>query len=204
MDKKTKIITCEKCFNIPKITLFSKNKILIECPKCQDPNIKDISYFDKYILDKGESPELPQCSFNENHKSKSIKFCLQCTKYLCEEYIKIHNISFKGKFHILINQKIENQYYCKKDGHPEFIYDRYCIECKEYLCYKCVCTHPKKSIYIFDDLEKKNKIKDRIDNVNKIKEIIQKEEEKLNQFFDELNKKKEMIKKLLMIIKKEI
>ena len=140
-----------KCFNIPQITFLSKNNILIECPKCQDPNIKDISYFDKYILDKEESPELPQCSFNEEHNSKSKKYCFQCTKYLCEKCIETHNISFKGKFHILISQRIKNQYYCKKDGHHEYICNRYCKECKEYLCSECSCTHPEKSIYIFDD-----------------------------------------------------
>ena len=31
---KSKVVTCEECFNIPKITIKTKNKVLIECPKC--------------------------------------------------------------------------------------------------------------------------------------------------------------------------
>ena len=42
----TKIITCEKCFNIPKILFLSKNKVHIQCNNCQLSTIEEISYFD--------------------------------------------------------------------------------------------------------------------------------------------------------------
>ena len=43
------IITCEKCFNIPKILFIKKDKIEIECPKYKTKEIKGICYFEKFI-----------------------------------------------------------------------------------------------------------------------------------------------------------
>ena len=75
MEKKYKIITCEKCFNIPKIIFQTINKVIIECPKCKISKIENISYFDKYKSSKDESfPELPNCTFNEDHEIKSVKY----------------------------------------------------------------------------------------------------------------------------------
>ena len=121
-------ITCEECFSIPKIIFLKKDKVKIECQKCKSTNIKDISYFDKFFkkLEENIFIDLPKCSFNKKHKCKSEKYCFQCTKYLCEECIKIHNISFSGKNHILIGQKMENQYYCDKEDHSEYINNRFC------------------------------------------------------------------------------
>ena len=48
----SKIITCEKCFHIPKIIFLNKNKVHIQCSNCQFSNIEDISYFEKYISSK--------------------------------------------------------------------------------------------------------------------------------------------------------
>ena len=111
---KYSIITCEECFSIPKITILKRNEILISCQKCKSSTIKDIIYFDKFFKKLKEKTfvNLPQCSYNPEHITKSDKYCFQCTKYLCEECIKIHNISFKDKNHILIGQKMENKYYC--------------------------------------------------------------------------------------------
>ena len=103
---KSSIITCEVCFSIPKITILKKNEVLISCPKCKTSIIKDISYFDKFFkkLEEKTFVDLPKCSYNQEHTIKSDKYCFQCTRYLCKECIRIHNISFKDKNHILIGQ----------------------------------------------------------------------------------------------------
>ena len=107
MEKNPKIITCEKCFNIPSIIIFTQSKVKIECRKCNTSKIEDISYFEKYRTSKNENfPQLPKCSFDENHKEKSLKYCIKCTKYLCSKCIEIHNITFKGKSHILLGQSL--------------------------------------------------------------------------------------------------
>ena len=148
---KSSIITCEECFNIPKITILTKDKVKIECSKCNKIENKDIKYFDKFFkkLEEKQFIDLPKCSFNDKHEVNSIKYCFQCIKYLCEECIKTHNIVFKEKSHLLIEQKIENQYYCNIDAHKEFIYDCFCIECNAYLCPKCKCEHKNKKKIFF-------------------------------------------------------
>ena len=132
---------------------LKKNEILISCPKWKLPTTKDISYFNKFFkkLEERNFIDLPKCSYNPEHISKSEKYCFQCTKYLCEECIKIHNISFKEKNHILIGQKIENQYYCNKKGHSEYINNRFCTKCNDYLSSEFKCKHDIENIYYFDD-----------------------------------------------------
>ena len=196
-DNKSKIITCEKCFNIPKISFLNKNKIQIQCPKCKFSKTEDMLYFDKYASsNRHNSEEMPKCSYNKNHELKAVKYCFKCTKYLCEKCIENHNVSFQSKFHILLEQKLENQYYCNKEGHSEYIHDRYCSKCQNYLCPYCHCKHDKEDIYFFEDLNNKNKIDEIIEKINIIKEIIKNEEEKLNKVLEELNKKINILKKM--------
>ena len=107
-----------------------------------------------------------------------------------------HNVSFQNKSHILLDQKLENQYYCNKEGHGEYIHDRYCPKCQSYLCPQCICGHDKDDIYFFDEYNNKNKINEVIENINKIKEIIKNEEEKLNKVLEELNNKIKILKKM--------
>jgi hypothetical protein len=176
----SKIITCEECFNIPKIIIKTKSKVLIECQKCKNSKIKDISYFDKFIYAKKDNfPELPKCSYNEAHESQSIKYCFQCTKYLCDKCIDIHKISFKDKTHILIDQKMDNQYYCDKEGHNEYIFDRYCNKCETYLCSQCKCEHNEQDIYNFVEPKSKQIINTIKNKVERSEEIIKNEEKKI-------------------------
>ena len=186
---KSSIVTCEECFNIPKIIILAKDKVKIECSKCNKTEIKDIQYFDKFYkkLEEKQFIDLPKCSFNDKHEVNSIKYCFQCIKYLCEECIKTHNIVFKEKSHILIEQKIENQYYCNIDSHKEFIYDCFCIKCNTYLCPKCKCEHEDEKKYFFN-INDKRKINEIIEKVKKCEEIIKNEEKILKSFLMKLNK----------------
>jgi hypothetical protein len=176
------IVTCEDCFSIPKIILLNRNKIEIECSKCNSMKYKDANYLIAFLKKINENKELPKCNYNEKHESKSVKYCCQCTKYLCEECIKIHDISFVEKSHILIAQKMQSQYYCNQKGHKEFIYRCYCTECKKYLCSECKCEHSEDKLYLFDDKENKGKINEIIKKVSECEKIIENEEKKLNDF----------------------
>ena len=44
-----KVIVCEKCFNIPKITIKNKNEIQLECQNCELITSSPIDYFNRYI-----------------------------------------------------------------------------------------------------------------------------------------------------------
>jgi len=194
------IITCEQCYSIPKLTLINQNKVKIYCKTCGINIIKDISYFKKFIKkSKEEKIDLPNCTYNKNHKSKSTKYCLQCNKYLCGDCIKNHKISFEGKNHLMIQQEIQNRYYCQKEGHQEYILERYCKKCEEYLCSKCKCSHENSlyySIYSFDNPINKSKINEVIENLNKFEEVIKSEELNLNNYIEELENKIKSLKEI--------
>ena len=193
---KTKIVVCEKCNNIPRIIIISENKAQIECEKCNSSETKDFSYFDRYRNENDKNNQflndMPNCNFNKNHETKSILYCFQCSKYLCEECKKTHDIIYQDKNHNSIKQKIEHNYYCKNDGHQEYILDSYCIKCKTYLCSKCLTNHNRHKIYTF---EKENvKIDDIKMNLKKSKQIIEDEENNLNKFIENIQKKIENLK----------
>jgi len=194
------IITCEQCYSIPKLTLINQNKVKIYCQTCHKQIIKDISYFKKFIKNsKEEKIDLPNCTYNKNHKSKSSKYCLQCNKYLCDDCLEYHRISFEGKKHLMIQQKIQNKYYCQKEHHQEYKLEKYCIECEKYLCSKCKCFHENSlyySIYSFDNPKNKTKIKEVIKNLNKFEEIIKSEEINLNNYILELKNKIKSLKEI--------
>jgi len=193
---KTKIVVCEKCNNIPRIIIMSENKAQIECEKCNSSETKDFSYFDRFRNENDKNNQflndMPNCNFNKNHETKSILYCFQCSKYLCEECKKTHDIIYQDKNHNSIKQKIEHNYYCKNDGHQEYILDSYCIKCKTYLCSKCLTNHNRHKIYTF---KKENvKIDDIKMNLKKSKQIIEDEENNLNKFIENIQKKIENLK----------
>ena len=180
-DNDVDIITCEKCFEIPKIEFYDKDKVRLYCNFCRETKIKEYSYFNKTNSNKIHN--LPMCTFNKEHKSQSIKYCVKCTKYLCKECIPYHKISFEGKNHVLINQRIYNKYYCNEDGHRDYILNRYCKECEVYLCPKCSCSHEDSSIYLFDDVNKRIEINTVLENIERTIKIV-KEEEDIQRYFE--------------------
>ena len=118
----SKIITCEKCYNIPKITFLLNNKVKIECSKCKSSIIKDVSFFEKILTfsENKNFSKLPKCTFNDEHKNKNsaIKYCFTCQKYICEECYNIYHKPFNDK-HILLEQKVESKIICNKREHNE-------------------------------------------------------------------------------------
>lgn len=190
-----KIITCEKCYNIPKITLLLNNKVKIECLKCQSSFIKDISYFDKFR--ETDLYNLPECTFIKGHDKKAIKYCMNCQKYLCEECIELHYISFK-EMHILLEERVDTEIYCKKEEHNNSKFNRYCLQCQKYLCLLCKCEHEKDSqnYYYLNNSDNEKKIKIINDKIFDCEKIIQKEEKKLNNILETINHKNEIMKNM--------
>ena len=192
-----RIVICEKCYNIPKIIFLNKNKVSIECQNCKESQIKDISYFDKFLNKNIENEklfDLPQCNFRENHEAESILYCFQCSRFLCIECLNIHNMSNIGIKHTTIKQKITNQYYCPKEGHEEYILDRYCTKCNIYLCSKCKCSHKDSDIINLDN-RADAKIIEIKENIKKCEDIIKEEEIRCKEFISDMKKKIEEINK---------
>ena len=192
-----RIVVCEKCYNIPKIIFLNKNKVSLECQNCKESQIKDISYFNKFIdknIENEKLFDLPQCNYRENHEAESILYCFQCSKYLCKECLNIHNMNAIGIKHTTIKQKISNQYYCPKEGHEEYILDRYCTKCNIYLCSKCKCSHKGSDINNLDNSPDKI-IKEIKENIKKCEDIIKEEENHCKEFISDMKKKIEEIDK---------
>ena len=101
-----KVIVCEKCFNIPIITITNKNKIQLECKYCNSTISSDIDYFNKYIKvnENDDLFTLPNCNF-KSHQEKSILYCFKCSKYICNDCLDNHNEIFEGEDILLLNKR---------------------------------------------------------------------------------------------------
>ena len=183
-----KVIVCEKCFNIPKITIKNKNEIQLECPNCKSITSSPIDYFNRYIKlnEKDDLFNLPNCNFKD-HLEKAILYCFKCSKYLCKDCLKSHDEIFKEKGHITIKQKIKHKYFCEKEGHEEYILNKFCLKCNKYLCCDCKCEHNENELYNFNNID--NDINDIKNKVLKCQEIIEKEEIKYKNFIKILENK---------------
>ena len=196
-----KVIVCEKCFNIPKITIKNKDEIQLECQTCKSINLSHIDYFNKYINinEKDDLNSLPNCNFKE-HNEKAILYCFKCSKYLCNYCLSNHNAIFKEKGHLTIKQKINHKYFCEEQEHEENILNRFCLKCNKYLCCDCKCEHNDNDIYNFNNIE--NDINAIKNNILKCQEIIEKEEIKCNNLIKKLQNKIQLLTNLFNDYKK--
>lgn len=203
-EEKDSIIICEKCNNIPRITMFNSNTIQIDCQICNQQKFKDISYLDKYFSDSKNNKDLfdmPNCNYNEEHKIKAIVYCCKCTKYLCNECLNIHKASIEGKDHkIFVKQKLQNKYYCNVQTHNRRIFDKYCTQCYQYLCSDCKCEHQDEDKFTFNsNLGKEDDEVEKIkENIKKCEMIIENEENKLNNYINNIKKKIDDLKKIFL------
>ena len=152
-----KVIVCDKCFNIPKITIANKNQIELECSICNTIESLNLEYFNRFINIKENDDlfKLPKCNYSKNHSAQAILYCFKCSKYLCNDCLNIHNEIFEERGHITIKQKMNHQYHCRKKGHEENVLNYFCTKCNNYLCCFCKCEHPKEYKYDFGDDESK-------------------------------------------------
>ena len=185
-----KIVICENCYNIPKITILNNGKIKIECINCNESRIEEYSYFDKFRNNINDQLfELNLCNFDNHEEDKrAILYCYQCDKYICESCLNnIHNKIPQSRKHATIKQKIKSEYYCKKPGHEDYILDHYCTKCNIYLCSRCNCEHSDSDIFTFENQE--NKINEIKEKIKKCKEIINIEENYLNKYIKIIQEK---------------
>ena len=145
-----KLIICEKCFVIPKITILNSDTIQLDCPNCNSSTLNKLDYFAKFTKENDELFSLPNCNFTAEHVVKSGIFCIRCNKYLCENCLANHGKIFETE-HIKIKQKINHRYYCAEKGHEENVLNSFCLKCSKYLCSACKerkDSHAGHSIYI--------------------------------------------------------
>ena len=200
-----KVVVCERCLSIPKITIINPNKVLLECQICRSNNTSGIDYFNRFINvnENDDLFTLPICNFGVHHNVQAILYCFKCDKYLCNDCLERHDEFFQGRGHITINQKIKHQYFCAKSSHEENVLNLYCLKCNKYLCCDCkdcMKEHQENDIYNFDNIE--NEINEIKNNIKKCKEIIEKEEIYCKNFIKELENKIQVLKNLFDNYKK--
>ena len=71
-----KVIVCDKCFNIPKITIANKNQIELECSICNTIESLNLEYFNRFINIKENDDlfKLPKCNYSKNHSAQAILY----------------------------------------------------------------------------------------------------------------------------------
>lgn len=180
-----KIIVCDRCFNIPKLTIINKKEVKCECENCNRQLTLSLGYFDIFrnANENNDLFALPNCS-SQNHNSRAVLYCFKCSRYLCNDCLNTH---IRGRGHITINQKISHKYFCPKRLHEDNVLNIFCKRCNNYLCRDCRCLHNNDDKYFFEDEE--NLVNEIKNNIHRCEEIIQKEERNFNNMKRRLEEK---------------
>lgn len=181
--KLNSIYFCKNCKKVPFMNLRRCLKIDIKC-KCNNVlEKKEISDYFKDIY--SEKPPI-YCNDIEEHKEiKTVKYCSECQKWVCEDCIKNHNPNSSAHNIIqsdgfIINSSCEHPK-CSIRGKSEF----YCKHCNLHVCRDCKNEH-------FHEGNQLVKLKHDIDvdeivkNVESKLESLKLEESKYNKIFDEM------------------
>ena len=145
-----------------------------------------------------------KCSLRTHSEIDAVSYCQDCKKYFCNKCQNFHSEMFQDHNPINLN-KINEVFIdkCKEDNHN----DKLEFFCKEHntLCCACCITkiknerygqHHDCTIFEINDIkdEKRNKLKENINNLEELFKQIEKSIEELKRIFEEINKNKEELK----------
>ena len=129
---KHKLIRCEKCFCIRRITIepkYPQTEILLEC-RCEPKKINIQYYISE--LHKNELYKL-KCGECGKEDPKSV-YCNNCSYILCSNCFKNHQSKFSSNPHITISAS-KFEFYCLE--HQNEPYTGFCQTCEENICKNC-------------------------------------------------------------------
>ena len=145
-----------------------------------------------------------KCSLSKHVELDAVSFCQECKKYFCNKCQNMHSDLLED--HKIINLNKINEVFidkCKEDNHN----DKLEFFCKDHniLCCACCITKIKNERYgkhhdctIFEikDIkdEKRNKLKENVNNLEDLYKQIDKSIEELKKIFEKINKNKEELK----------
>ena len=176
---KSKYIICPICKKNCVIKIDNYKICLEEC----DANHSTSNILIENIEDYKNTQLIDQskiiCSYCGEKKSDTFenKFykCFTCDKNICPLCKSKHDNQFKNIIHNLIDYD-ENNFLCNTDYNERFI--SYCKTCHKNLCFTCEAKHNKNH------------------NIISLKEILPKDDLKLDEFQNNFNKFKDEIKNL--------
>lgn len=162
-------IHCPECGSNIFIRMIdiSTFEIEINCSTCKSKKNMKLKDFISELI-KVEPQKCSLCQKNE-----SLYKC-QCGENICENCKNIHLENVDEDLHNMINFS-EADYTC---ACSEMEFNNYCTECNKNLCYECLedhsDKHPKSVINILNELPSNNELKQKIDQLEKQKETIDK------------------------------
>ena len=144
-----------------------------------------------------------KCSSSKHAEVDAISFCPDCNKYFCNKCLKYHD-DIENHKAINLNQKDEIFVdKCKEENHPcklEF----YCKDHNILCCGLCTSKFKEKgygqhydcNVKHLDDIkdEKRNKLKENINNLEELNNKIDESINKLKEIFKQINKNKDDLK----------
>ncbi len=150
------------------------------------------------------------CSLKQHKETKARSYCQQCDIYMCEKCAKIHSELCQN--HIPYNLDSDKTIFtgiCQRENHSEkLIY--FCRTHNELCCSSCITKikgngngqHTDCSICFIGDIkdEKKNKLKENINNLEKISNTFEESLKNLKSLYEKINANKEELKKSILII----
>jgi len=209
------------------LNLIPNNSPLILTCSCNKGQIKlSIDEIMK-ISNKINSP--PSEIICEKHNLKSLKYCLDCKKWLCQKCEESHSDLFNN--HHISKEEPPNTDVCS--FHPNCYLDRLCKNCNKQICHNCILEgneHYSHNTISFEDLKKRifenvnnmkynnfndynnylnqidNEYKSKYDGLiegfnEKIDKLIEIINEAKKNFIENMENKKKEKEKLLIIIK---
>ena len=144
-----------------------------------------------------------KCSSSKHAEVDAISFCPDCKKYFCNKCLKYHD-DIENHKAINLNQKDEIFVdKCKEENHPNKL-EFYCKDHNILCCLACTSKFKEKgygqhydcNVKHLDDIkdEKRNKLKENINNLEELNNKIDESINKLKEIFEQINKNKDDLK----------
>ena len=167
------IIICPQCNKCASIIL-NKNKISIfNCKNMHNNDLINISYFpntQKFNLSKIICGQCKENNMGTAYENTFFR-CVECKINLCSLCKAVHNQKHNIYFY-------SNKYYiCEEHGE---LFTSYCFKCKRDLCFLCEENHINHKIKSFNQM-------DNYDDKDKIKKILIKLRENIDNMKEKIN-----------------
>ena len=144
-------IVCSDCYSIPLVRIFIENnqvQITINC-KCLTRGKEKFSLSEYKLLILKKRPIINKPCYIHS-KKKSLFYCLNCEKWLCQECFYNNHKKLKHIYHTISVKMIPK---CN-NGHYNSKAYGYCVKCDKNLCKECILIQKKfqHQIMMFDDV----------------------------------------------------
>ena len=145
-----------------------------------------------------------KCSSSKHKENDAVSFCPDCKKYLCNKCQNFHSEILENHKVINLNQKDEIFVdKCKEENHNDKL-EFYCKDHNILCCVACISKikekgygqHSDCNFKHIDDVkdEKRNKLKENINNLEELNNKIDESINKLKEIFKQINKNKDDLK----------